>query len=97
MAGMFKETTDWQGAGWAFAVWAAHFSVLWGGSSAFPADPAARWIALIATMLAFAALALVWRVRGAGRKGEGAGAVLPLALGLSAVAILFGALPALVG
>lgn len=93
MTGIFKESTDWQGAGWAFSVWAAHFSALWGASSAFPADPAARWIALIATVLALAALAVVWRRR----KAIGGGFVLPLALGLSAVAILFGALPALVG
>lgn len=93
MAGTFKENTDWQGAGWAFSVWVAHFSALWGASSAFPADPTARWIALIVTVLALAALALVWRRR----KAIGGGLVLPLALGLSAVAILFGALPALVG
>lgn len=93
MAGTFKENTDWQGAGWAFSVWAAHFSALWGASSAFPADPAARWIALAATVLALAALGLVWRIRSV----KGGGFILPLALGLSAVAILFGALPALVG
>lgn len=93
VADTFKESTDWKGAGWAFSVWAVHFSALWGASSAFPADPAARWIALVATVLALAALAVVLRRRGANRDGV----VLPLALGLSAVAILFGALPALVG
>ena len=96
MADTFEESTDWQGAGWAFAVWAAHFSALWGASSIFPADPAARWIALGATVLALAALALLWRARVAGRRGEG-GLVMPLALGLSGLAIAFGGLPAMIG
>ncbi len=97
MADEYSETTDWPGAGWAFAVWAAHFSVLWGASSAFPGDQAARWIALAATVVALAALAWFWRDR-AGKLTRCAGRhVLPLAIGIAAAAILFGALPALVG
>ncbi|GGD55344.1 hypothetical protein GRI62_03485 [Erythrobacter arachoides] len=97
MAGHYTETTDWQGAGWAFAVWTAHFTALWGASSAFPGDPAARWIALAATVVALAALIWLWRLRAA-RRARGAGRhVTPLAIGMAGVAVLFGALPALVG
>lgn len=88
----FTETTDWPGAGWALAVWAAHFSALWGASSVFPAQSAARWLALAATLAAYGALALLWRRRATGRRS-----VIALAVGLSAAAIAFGALPALVG
>lgn len=56
MTERFTETTDWRGASWAFAVWAAHFSVLWGASSMFPGIANARWIALFATLAALAKL-----------------------------------------
>lgn len=88
----FTETTDWPGAGWALAVWAAHFSALWGASSVFPAEAAARWLALAATLAAFGALAVLWRRRSRGRTS-----IVALAIGLSAAAIAFGAMPALIG
>ena len=93
MTGPFSETTDWRGAAWAFAIWAAHFSALWTASSVFPDSPAARWIALAATLAACGALALLWRKRRSG----GPGSILLASIALSAFAILFGATPALIG
>lgn len=93
MTDRYSETTDWSGAGWALAVWAAHFSALWGASSIFPDTSAARWIALAATLGAVAVLAMLWRARRLREKGS----ILPVALGIAALAILLGALPALIG
>jgi hypothetical protein len=93
MAGPFTETSDWQGAAWAMAIWAVHFSVLWGASSIFPNADAARWIAAAATLGALVALAALhlrcqrWSKR----------SVQPAATGLAALAIVFGALPAVFG
>ncbi|MBB3860645.1 type VI protein secretion system component VasK [Novosphingobium hassiacum] len=89
----FTEPVDWRGAALAFTIWMAHFGVLWGASSIFPDASPARWIALIATVLAMAALVLVWRRR----SPESSGAVLPLACALAAAAVLFGAMPAVIG
>lgn len=93
MSGSFSETNDWPGAAWAFAIWAAHFSALWTASSVFPGSPIARWIALAATLAAGVALLLLWRKRRTG----GHGSVLLASIALSAFAILFGAIPALIG
>ncbi|MFY8195771.1 MAG: hypothetical protein ACOVKV_11865 [Novosphingobium sp.] len=93
MTERFTETTDWQGASWAFTVWAAHFSVLWGASSMFPGMAVARWIALFATLSALGALLWLWRIRQA-RRGK---TILLFAIGISALSILFGAMPALIG
>lgn len=89
----FRETTDWIGAAWAFCVWAVHFSVLWGASSIFPGDGAARLVALAATLAAFGVLALLWRAR----SRSGTGRTFALSIGIAAVAILFGSLPAAIG
>ena len=94
MPGRYSETTDWTGTAWIFAIWAAHFSVLWGASSIFPDQAAARWIALVATLIALAALALLWRARA---RRAGRDRILLLATGVAALSILFGSLPALVG
>ncbi|MGX7897013.1 hypothetical protein [Tsuneonella sp. HG222] len=91
MSDQFSETTDWQGAAWAFAVWAAHFSALWGASSVFPNSPVARMLAMAATLVAIAALAVLWRRRRSAKNMPKA------AIGFAAVAIVFGALPAVVG
>lgn len=97
MPGPYSETTDWPGAAWPFAIWAVHFSVLWGASSIFPDHAAARWIALVATVAAVGALASLWRVRVPRQQGVREGRIFTLAAGVTALAILFGALPALVG
>ncbi|MGK2911544.1 MAG: hypothetical protein ACSLE1_17340 [Sphingobium sp.] len=89
----YSETTDWTGAAWAFCVWAVHFFVLWGASSIFPDDNAARLIALVATLAALGALALLWR----GRSLSTARRTFALSIGIAAVAVIFGSLPAAVG
>lgn len=89
----FSEPIDWKAVAAAFAIWAAHFSLLWAGSSVFPADQAARWIALAGTIAALGALAVLMV-----RCARTSSAAVPLlACGLSATAVLFGALPALIG
>ncbi|MFD1786166.1 hypothetical protein ACFSC3_01140 [Sphingomonas floccifaciens] len=97
MPGPYSETTDWQGTAWAFAIWAAHFSLLWGASSVFPDQPPARWIALAGTLVAIGGLAILWRVRIRAKGDPRDSRILTLATGVSALAVLFGALPALVG
>ncbi len=92
----FSEPTDWVAVSLAFAVWGAHFSVLWAASSVLPGDRAAQGIALGATMAAFAALVWLWRRR-AHRAHRGHRAMPRLAYELAGVAILFGALPAIIG
>lgn len=92
MTGRYSEPVDWAAAAWALAIWAAHFSALWGASSIWPDQPAARLAALAATVAAAAALAWLWR-----RRGIGPRSVPAVAIGLSAVSIAFGAMAAIVG
>lgn len=89
----YSETTDWTGAAWALSVWALHFSVLWGASSIFPSEIASRLIALAATLGALGSLALLWRVR----SSSGARRTFALSIGIAALAVIFGSLPAAVG
>lgn len=89
----YSEPLDWTSVGLALVVWAAHFSVLWGASSVFPGLAAARWIALVATIVAAVALGWLWR----SRAGRGPRSVPQASIGLSAAAIAFGAMPALIG
>ena len=56
----FRNQFDWRTAAAALAVWAAHFTVLWAASIIFPDQPAARWLAVGCTGVAFAALFLLW-------------------------------------
>ena len=93
MSGQFTDPVDWQGAGWALVVWLAHFTLLWGASSVFPHEAAARWLALAGTIAACAVLVLLWRMRGVSTVRSVPG----LGIALAAVAILFGAMPALIG
>jgi low temperature requirement protein LtrA len=89
----YSEQVNWKAVALALAIWAAHFSVLWGASSIFPGLPAARWIALFATIAAAGALALLWR--SVGRREPDS--IPRLSIGLASAAIAYGALPALVG
>lgn len=76
----------------AFAVWAAHFMLSYGAALVFPGQVLARWIAILALPAALAALFL-WS-----RRLDKPRPFLALAaLGLSAISILFGTLPAFVG
>lgn len=89
----YSEQVNWKAVALALATWAAHFSVLWGASSIFPGLPAARWIALLATIAAAGALVLLWRSVDRGETGS----IPRLSIGLASAAIAYGALPALVG
>ena len=97
MPSPYEETTDWPGTAWAFAIWAAHFSMLWAASSIFPDRAPARWIALIATTIAIGVLWGLWRARAPDQTRPRDRRILMLAVGVAAVAIVFGAVPALVG
>ncbi len=77
----------------ALAVWAAHFSLLWGASSIFPDQPAARWIAAALTVPALGAMVWLWR-----RGGVRSVTTVPgLGIAISTVGILFDLLPAVIG
>lgn len=89
----FSEPVDWMAVTLAFAIWAAHFSFLWGASIALPGDPEARWIALAATVAGVGALAWLWRTRAQ----RGPQAIPRLSYALAGIAMMFGALPALFG
>ena len=83
-------------------VWAAHFFVLYGIASIVPGTALANWLTLVATLPAAAAdAALLWvAVRNHRRGGDGFSTwVFDLAAvgaGLSLVAVLWQALPALI-
>lgn len=89
----YSEHVDWKAAVLALMVWAAHFSVLWGASSVFPGNAAARWIALAATIAAAGALVWLWPPD----RARGPVAIPRTSIGLAAAAIGFGAMPALIG
>lgn len=89
----YSETTDWAGAAWALTVWAAHFTLLWTASSIWPGEAAARWAALVVTVAALGALAILWRTRVGGPRFS----IPALGIAMAAAAIFFGSLPALVG
>lgn len=97
MPSPYSETTDWRGTAWAFVIWAVHFSTLWGASSIFPDRAPARWIALVVTVVAIGALGVLWRARVPDQTRSGERRILMLAIGVAILAILFGALPALIG
>lgn len=93
MASDLSNKHDWLAPAMAFSVWAAQFMLLWSASSVFPGQPAARWIAIVLTLLAFGAL---WRIRR--RRGvSGFRSVEGLGLGIATVAVAYTALPALIG
>lgn len=89
----FSNKQDWFTAGWALAIWFAHFNLLWAASSTFPGQPMARWLALILTIVA--AIILFWLWRRAGNPGIFK--VPGLGLALAAMGVAFGAVPAAIG
>ncbi|MDZ4307120.1 hypothetical protein [Allopontixanthobacter sp.] len=88
-----RNQTDWLTPLLALALWAAHFMILWAASSIFPGQPHARWIALAVTLGALAALIWLWRASKVRSVFSAAG----LGIAVAAAAILFDALPALIG
>lgn len=89
----YRNRIDWLTPTLALAVWAAHFSLLWAASSAFPDQPTARWIAAGLTLIAGLALAWLWH-RSADRSLR---SVPGLGIAIAAAGIGFDFLPALVG
>ena len=77
----------------ALTVWAAHFLLLWCASSIFPEQVLARWLAAAFTLIALVALYGIMRWQAVTTVFSIPG----LGLALSAVAIVFTALPALIG
>jgi hypothetical protein len=75
------------------AVWAAHFTLLWGASIVFPGQPAVRWLALAFTIVAFGAL--VWLYLRA--KRPSIFSVPRLGIAIAATGTLFNTVPALIG
>ena len=93
MAERFSNRLDWFTAGWALVVWAVHFTLLWAAGVVFPGQPAARWLALLLTLVAAAALVWLWR-RSEARSVR---SVAGLGIGLAALVTAFDAAPALIG
>lgn len=93
MTARFSNSTPWFPLTAGLAVWAAHFMLLWAVSSFFPGDPIARWIALGLTVLAAAAIALIWRRA----RPISPMSVSALGLGIAGAGIAFSAAPALIG
>lgn len=93
MRGEFTNKHDWLTISLALCVWAAHFMLMWSASSIFPGQAAARWAALIITILAFVALRQLRRHRGV----SGFRSVEGLGVGIATVAVAYTALPALIG
>jgi len=77
----------------ALSVWAAHFLLLWSVSSVWPEQALARWLAVALTIVAVAALYGIMRWRAVTTVFSIPG----LGLALSAFAVVFTAMPALIG
>ncbi|GMM92263.1 hypothetical protein [Qipengyuania sp. MTN3-11] len=89
----YRNDMDWLTPTLALCVWAAHFSLLWAASSAFPDRPAARWIAAILTLPALGAMSWLWR-----RGSVSSPVSIPgLGIVISATGIVFSLLPAIIG
>lgn len=89
----FTNRHDWWTLAAAFVVWSAHFTALWGASSIFPAQTAARSIALVVTLAAIGALGWLWfRAR-----KPPVQSVPGLGLAIATTATFFSAVPPLIG
>lgn len=76
----------------AFILWTGHFIIAYGAEQIGPGSMPARWIPPLAALACFAILALGWR-----RLGPHGSNVVRLGLAMSAMAIAFQTLPAIVG
>lgn len=89
--GPIDQNQTWRTVLLAFAIWAAHFLVVYAASLIFPGQIAALWIALATSIAALAALAwLWWRARALTTLDM-------LAIGLAALFVVYDTLPALFG
>tara|TARA_R110002072_G_scaffold86774_4_gene195783 strand:- start:12100 stop:12378 length:279 start_codon:yes stop_codon:yes gene_type:complete len=89
----FRNHHDFRTLSAAFAIWAAHFTLLWAASITFPGEPAARWLALAFTVIALAALAWLYLRAGKPKLGSVAG----LGLAIATVGTLYDSVPPLIG
>lgn len=89
----YRNRHDWFTLGAAMLVWFAHFNLLWAASIIFPGEPAARWIALVLTLAAYAALGLLW-LRAKRPRPTSAGG---LGLAVAAVGVGYDLAPAIIG
>ena len=89
----FHTRHDWRTLIMALVIWSAHFTAGWTISIIFPGQPAARWIALALSVLAFAALYLLWSRKARPPVRSVAG----LGIAISAVGVAFDTMPAIVG
>jgi hypothetical protein len=87
----FTNQRDWTTLSLAMTVWLAHFTLLWLASVVFPTHPAARWIAVVFTLVAAGALVLLWR-----RSDAGSVFTVPgLGIAIASAGTAYGLLPAL--
>ena len=91
MSARFDNRMDWIALLGAFAVWLAHFMLLWTVSSIFPGQRIVLWIALALTIAAFATLAWLWHRR-ASRGFHSFGGI---AIAVAALGVGFDFLPSL--
>ena len=89
----FHNRADWLTLALAMVIWAAHFMLVWTASSVFPGHPAARWMAVGLSFLAFSVLFCLWRWRQAKTPRSVAG----LGIALAAGGIGYNLLPAIAG
>lgn len=89
----FTNRQDWLAPSIALTVWAAHFMLVWSASSVFPGRPLANWIAVALTVVALAGLVWIWRWR----RVATVRSVTGLGIAIAGVAIVYSALPALIG
>ena len=87
----FTNQRDWLTLSLAMTVWLAHFTLLWVASVALPYHPAARWIAVVLTVVAAGALFYLWR-----RSGTDSVFTVPgLGIAIASAGVAFDLLPAL--
>ena len=87
----YRNRTDWLTPALALSVWAAHFFLLWAGSSIFPGQPAARWIAAVLTVMVGGTLYWLWR-RSQNRSSTSTSG---LGLAIAALGVSYGFVPAI--
>ena len=89
----FTNRNDWFTAVGALTVWFAHFMLVWSASVIWPGQLPGNVVAILLTLAAYGALALLWRRVRPVRIQSVAG----LGLAIATMAITFSCVPALIG